>query len=138
MSDYSTEFRAGASACLAIVSSLEGLFQGGPDNDPIDRYYALQDTARAAILATAGDLPPRAAGALSLLAELLVFREQNGGSPDLDRWIPEATMTDEARQASRQAFAAQVAGDAAEDEAKQAFERFKAGILADRGSGESA
>lgn len=94
--------RDGARKALAALRQVpEMLLQ---ENDSTAEWFARRDAAIAAILAAAGPLPPRAEGALRLLAEFHVTNEQDV-SRDPDECEPEATMTAERLQQTRDEFA---------------------------------
>ena len=78
----------GAKACLEVLRRLE---EDCPDS--FEGHIATRGAAIAAILATAGDISPRAAGAMSVLAELVASERQDGSIYFIERWEPEATMT---------------------------------------------
>lgn len=90
----SNQYRAGALACQKAMQALS-LKQWGDSSTSDDEYLAKRDAAIAELLATAGDLSPRAAGAMAALAEFVVGSEQDRSTYDLAVWAPFAAMTKE-------------------------------------------
>ena len=95
------EQRAGAKSCLAIVQRLEQITVPDPSDMTERAWLAKRDAAIAALLETAGELLPRAAGAMSLLAELVVSERQDCSTYHLDKWKPHTAMTISARTRTR-------------------------------------
>lgn len=58
-----------------------------------EEYFARREAAIASLLAAAGPMPTKAAGAFRVLAEFIVGGEQDGCTYDLERWVPEAAMS---------------------------------------------
>jgi hypothetical protein len=58
-----------------------------------EEYFARREAAITALLAAAGPMPPKAIGAFRALAEFIVGGEQDGGSYNLESWVPEAAMS---------------------------------------------
>ena len=97
----STERRAGATAIMAVAATLEQRLKGD-HTQPCSEYFAAYDDAVAAMMAAAGPLPDRAAGALQAVIEIIVGGIQNCGDYDLTVFKPEATMTADEASARRQ------------------------------------
>ena len=93
MSAAEQERIAGATSCLAIVRHLEQAVVPDSSDRTLGAWYAKRDAAIAAFLETAGELSPRAAGVMSVLAELVVSEKQDGSTYFIDQWVPESTMT---------------------------------------------
>jgi hypothetical protein len=94
-------FRAGAVAVRNAIRQIPETVGGDPDQSN-DEYLDRRDNAILSILAAAGQLPDHAAGALAAVAELLVWQEQNGGTPRLEQWNGEMGLTSEQRQIMRE------------------------------------
>jgi len=105
---------AGAASCLAVLLRLKQIVALDASDITEGRQYTKRDAAIAALLETAGELSPRAAGAMSLLAELVASETQDGSQYFWERWNPEALMTVAERDEAR---AQALAKDAAEMEA---------------------
>ena len=84
---------AGAKSCLAILRELEKTVCPEPWSPEQDVWDAKRVEAITAFLEAAGPLTPRAAGAMSLLAEFVVGETQDGSTYFKDRWKPKLTTT---------------------------------------------
>ena len=99
------EYRAGAIACQETLISLRPLL-AGDSSQTTAQYFEKRDAALAAILAAAGPMPARAAGAMACFAEMVISGEQDGGFYGIgDIETCEAAMTEADRAQARQAFA---------------------------------
>lgn len=105
----STERRAGAIAIMDVCRTLEKRLEGD-HTQTCAEYFAAYDEAVAAMMAAAGPLPERAAGALQALVEILVGQVQNEGDYDFEVFKPEAAQTPEQALARRQVLYAMEAG----------------------------
>lgn len=112
----------GAYACLDAIHQSRKTAHRIANTTDIDneQYHLDRDAAKAVIIKAAGPVPTRAAGALALLAELVVeLQGTDYGIADLlDQvnkavWQPEATMTEPEVAAARAAFDARVTEDRA-------------------------
>ena len=81
----------GAKSCLNLIRG-NALFRPVASHT-FSEDRARRDAAVAALVESIGELSPRAAGAVSLLAELVATEMADGGLEYLDRWQAEATMT---------------------------------------------
>lgn len=101
-----SEYCDGAKACREALRALTTTYWG--DSNQTDaEYFDRQAAAISAILATAGPLSPRAAGAMAVLAEFVVVSEQDGSYLCLEsQWKPWAAMTSEEQQERRNELAA--------------------------------
>lgn len=99
-----SEYRDGALACRAVLRMMPSIDWGVEQTD--DEYFAKQQAAVSAILSSAGPLSDRAAGAMAVLAEIIVCSEQDKSYIDLaSKWKPWAAMTPEEQQALRNELA---------------------------------
>ena len=96
-----TAKQSGACAIMDVATTLE-LRLAGDHTQSCTEYFAAYDAAVAAMMAAAGPLPERAAGALQAAIEIIVGGIQNCGDLDLEVFRPEATMTAEEAGARRQ------------------------------------
>jgi len=96
-----TEFASGASATLAVVRQLPGMLAADDSDQSTPEYLGYRDAAIAAIVEAAGPMPLRAAGALSLLAEIVVSYEQDSAYPDVTQDQFESCMLTERRHQFR-------------------------------------
>jgi hypothetical protein len=102
MNDHNAEFRAGARAGLMIATTVVRRLEGYRDDTALE-YFTGYDAAVADIVAVAGDLPPKAAGVLTALAEAIVHQTLgNATFEDYADWTPFAAMTTAERDADRQ------------------------------------
>ncbi|MBI5922027.1 MAG: hypothetical protein HY847_10340 [Betaproteobacteria bacterium] len=83
----------GAKACLAVLRNLEKTVTPVPWSAEQEVWNAKRDDAIAAFLDAAGPLPPRATGAMSLLAEFVIAETQDGMNYFKDTWKPRVTVT---------------------------------------------
>ena len=98
------EYKAGAMACQEVLLSLRPLLVGD-SLQTTAQYFEKRDTALAAILAAAGPMPARAAGAMACFAEMIVSGEQDGGWYGIgDIKICEAAMTETEKAQAREAL----------------------------------
>ena len=95
---------AGAQACFAIIQKLEQMVVPDSSDRSMPAWTAKRQAAIAALLETAGELSPRAAGAMAVLAELVVSEIQDGSTYDLDQWKPNECRPRQ-RPSSREATA---------------------------------
>lgn len=87
-----SEYRDGATSCRAVLHMLPTIDWGEEQTD--SEYFAKQHAAVAAILSSAGPLSERAAGAMAVLAEIIVCSEQDKSYVDLaSKWKPWAAMS---------------------------------------------
>lgn len=95
----------GAKACREALRAITATNWGdGSQTD--NEYFARRDAAISTILATAGPLSPRAAGAMAVLAEFIVCIEQEQTTICLgSKWKPWAAMTAAEQRESRDEFA---------------------------------
>lgn len=105
------EFRRAALACLEVARRLQAMALEG--DDTCANHFANRDRAVAALLATAGPLSPRAAGAMSVLAEIVTEAEHYQAHADLSDWTPGAAMTPAQQHAERAEFTQFVEADRA-------------------------
>ncbi|MBI4995572.1 MAG: hypothetical protein HZC22_01455 [Rhodocyclales bacterium] len=106
MSHNEAQSIAGATACMAVAAKLEAMLQPNDTKQTTQEYFDRKDSAIAMLVAAAGPLPPRAAGALMALAEIIVGEIQDCGSYDFTVWRPEAMMSADERRSGRTEFAA--------------------------------
>lgn len=97
----SRESLEGAAAIMVVAGQLREMLDGDSEQR-CDEYFARKDAAIAAMLAAAGPLPDRAAGALQAVIEILVGQIQNDCEYDLKEFEPEAGMTEDRRREFRQ------------------------------------
>ena len=90
------QFREGAIAMRNAMRQIPSIV-AHQDPDDTKEYLDKRNAAIAALASTLGPLPPAAAGAFSALAEFVVGGEQDACLYNIDRWQPEAAMTEAER-----------------------------------------
>lgn len=98
----SLEVRTGALAAIQVIQTVERLceqYHAGADQEKTPQEALQGDIEHrlrvvSAFLDAAGELPPKACGFVSALAEYIDFGFLIG-EPDMTAWKPEAAMTDE-------------------------------------------
>ena len=98
MSDY----QDGAKACRSVLRLLPSIDWNASEGESqtTDEYFAKQHAAIAAILSSAGPLSEQAAGAMAVLAEIIVCSEQDKSYVNFaGPWKPWAAMTTDEQRA---------------------------------------
>ncbi len=93
MNDRTPEFRQGAAAALQALRQLSSLLQEHQFGESASEYRARDARGVQLMIEAAGPVSPHAAGFIAACAEYLVFSE-DCGLPDVDVWVPDATLTD--------------------------------------------
>jgi len=94
------ESRNGAMACLNAIKKIGRIDLGLFSNLSPDEFWRTQDSAIMEMINAAGIQPDLIVGFIAVLGEYVSMVE-NDGQPNLDAWIPEATMTPEEIESSR-------------------------------------
>lgn len=103
-----TDFQRGAIALINAAKMVPQIVACDSEQTTPE-YFSKQDAAISALVSAAGPMPPKAAGAMAALASLLVYVEQDGGLPYLDKeWRPPAAMSSADLEEYRDRFAAEV------------------------------
>jgi hypothetical protein len=95
--------RAGANACMNLLRAMEDLETHLDDSE--ESWWATHETAIGMMQSSFGITSEYQAGFLAALAEYVHFINVGSGVPNLARWKPEATMTDNEIEAERKKIA---------------------------------
>jgi hypothetical protein len=102
-SNQTEESRTGAMACMEALRKFVGwrsaIFNDG-EEQTTDEYLRYKKAAILNVVSLAGELSPRAAGFMETLVEY-IYECDEGVIADLDKWKPDAAMTEEERAAYR-------------------------------------
>lgn len=96
------EFRAGAFASLSVLRTIDRIVDHYR-NGEVDStsYFRDRELIRAAMVSQAGPATPFIQGFISALAEYIDTFMQDSDGPMLERWKPEAAMTESEIKAER-------------------------------------
>ncbi len=102
------ETRAGAIACMGALLAIERI-ESDKSDLTMSKYWRIQDAAVAAMIDAAGEQSSFMTGFLATLAEYSLTSIESG-ILNLQKWKPEASMSDVEKFAYREAFAREVEG----------------------------
>lgn len=88
------ESRDGAIACFDAINIIEHMADNGAGEWSIDDCFKAQRLAISSAVIAAGNVSERAQGVISALAEY-IYSCNSSGLPNLDKWRPEAMMTEQ-------------------------------------------
>jgi len=92
--------RAGAVACMGALRAIENIASSEGPEIQMCQYWRNEDSAVALTLRAAGDASSGYLGGfIAVFAEYV--KMSHAGTPDLDKWIPEAAMTEEEKALNR-------------------------------------
>lgn len=118
------ESRAGAMACLEALRAIENIKGNFHSDNSMEAWWCAADNAVAIMLQATGKPEGFLAGFIAALAEYVKDSER---TLNLDKWVPESTMTAEEKTISRISFEEEVsegAGgfEATEEDKEQAYQ----------------
>jgi len=99
------ESRAGALACMKALQAIEIISEkdGHSPELSMEAWWRVKETADGIMIQAAGEQSVFMSGFIAVLAEY-VFKINVAGTPDLNAWKPEASMTAEEKAARRAEF----------------------------------